>query len=146
MSVSASVVSIRYCGANQDAVLMSPFESSDCCCADGDNMVIKHEQKRSGLVLMHMEDANLSIATPVKTCCSELVLQSRTVANQLISSEASFTASQTPQALPALRSVFQLYLQPCLSHLLHRPVAADLKAPPPGTPLYKLFQRFTYYG
>lgn len=149
MSVSASVVSIRYCGTMQGKVIISALESNDCCCADSHNMEMWQGLVKSDIVFNQSSDASAALigktdtVTP-KACCAEIVLQSRLAANQLINAETISALGRTPQLLPAIILQHITYRPVLLT--LHKPIAVSVKPPPPAIPLYKLFQRFTFYG
>lgn len=149
MSVSASVVSVRYCGAMQGKVLISALENKDCCCSDGSHMDMGSDLSKTAIHFSQLSDTdaiqqNQAYATAPKSCCTEIVLQSRLTANQLISSETNTVSDHAPRLFPAVIFDYSAFRPD--SPELHQPMAIAFKAPPPDIPLYKLFQRFTYYG
>lgn len=149
MSVSASVVSIRYCGAVQGKVIISALENNDCCCAAGHRMNMSQGQLQSDMVTTPADNSSTGFtgqtnAVASKSCCAEIVLQSRLAANQLINSETNSISDKAPLLLPATLPGQITYRPTFVSN--HKPTVAAVKAPPSAIPLYKLFQRFTYYG
>lgn len=150
MSVSASVVSIRYCGAMQGMVIISALENNDCCCAAGHRMNMPQQHLiQSDIVDIPADNSSTGFtgqtnAIASKTCCAEIVLQSRLAANQLINSETNSISDKAPLLLPATLPGQITYRPTFVSN--HKPTGAAVKAPPSAIPLYKLFQRFTYYG
>lgn len=149
MSVSASVVSIRYCGSMQGKIVISALESNDCCCDGSRNMDTRQGLVASDILFNRSNDNSSTLigktdAVTPKACCAEIVLQSRLAANQLVNSETNSVLDKTPLFLPAI--VLQHITYRPVLFTLHKPIAVTVKPPPPAIPLYKLFQRFTFYG
>lgn len=144
VSVSASVVSIHFCGTEMEQVTLPSLEKKACCCTgamamkmDEDTMAVKKCDSKKG-------QKPQKTPTSKKSCCADIVLQSRLATDQPSTLKTRLVIGQP--SLDALPAVGYHCIQHQFSNKLHQQVVAAFKAPPPKVPLYILFQRFTYYG
>lgn len=138
---------MHYCGDVLESVSIRS-EKPACCCPGDDAKTPPAESLVAKLgalpaigkdLLSSSGDSHIS----GKSCCTEKVLVLKLTTDQLRTSDQTVMVKWLLQ--PALPSAFITPKVTAVSSDLLKPVIL-FRTPPPGVPLYKLFQRYTYYG
>ncbi len=130
LSVSGSVVQLHFCGNDFKSFSVNEVETKSCCCP-----VKKTERK---------EQKEASVK---KSCCSQKDVALKIQVDQSSGTNVWQLQVLQPGLLPvaAITPVFVQELLPDFAISVY-----PANAPPGGNwqgiPLYKLFQRLTYYG
>lgn len=132
LSVSGSVVQLHFCGDDFKSFSLNNVEDKSCCCPV--KKTGPKEQKEQSV-----EDK--------KSCCSQKDVALKIQVDQSSSSNVFQLQVLQPGLLPvaAIVPVFEPVLTSDFAFTVY-----PANAPPDGNwqgiPLYKLFQRLTYYG
>ncbi len=127
LSVSGSVVQLHFCGNDFKSFSVNKVEESACCCP-----------------VNKMQDKEQSVK---KSCCSQKDVALKIKVDQSSSSNVLQLQVLQPGLLP-VTAITPVFEQPLTTDFAFTAYPAN--APPDGNwqgiPLYKLFQRLTYYG
>jgi len=130
LSVSGSVVQLHFCGNDFKSFSVNKVEAQSCCCP-----------------VKKTEDKAQKEQSVKKSCCSQKDVALKIQVDQSSSSNVFQLQVLQPGLLPvaAITPVFEQELTSDFAITVY-----PANAPPDGNwqgiPLYKLFQRLTYYG
>lgn len=151
MSVSASIVTVRSCDVMQVAVSISFIDNNNnnCCCAGMHCLEMGQDITKANSGITKATDnkgyaGDYTTKSNQKSCCTQIVLQSKLVANQPANTDINLVFTQGVHILPSILPDYATYQAANLN--IQNGWRATSSPPNNQVPLYKLFKRLTYYG